>query len=60
MITKLRKIIACCTSIFLIFISIGIFKPNFSGKSTISDPTYDDKSAISLNLKDDQLGTDQS
>lgn len=53
MITKLRQIIACIISIFLILISFGILKPNLSGKFTISDSIVNDKSVISLDVDKD-------
>ena len=53
MISKLRQIIACSTSIFLIILSLGFFKPNFYGKFNISDPTCNDKSEISLGVEKD-------
>lgn len=52
MIQKLRKIIAYTTSLFLLTLSLGLYKPNFSGKATISEPTYNGKSAISLGVED--------
>jgi hypothetical protein len=53
MIQKLRKIIAFGTSVFLIILSLGFYKPNFSGKSTIFESIYTDKSTISLDLEEE-------
>ncbi len=53
MIQKLRKSIAFMTSLFLLVVSLGFYKPNFSGKSAISEPTYTGNSAISLNVEAD-------
>ena len=55
MIQKLRKIIAFIMSAFLLIISLGIYKPNFYGKATISEPTYAGKSEISLNLEENGI-----
>lgn len=54
MIQKLRKIIAFNTSIFLLVFSLGMYKPNFSGKATISEPVYNGNSAVSLDIEDDE------
>jgi hypothetical protein len=53
MIQKLRRIIAFTISVFLIMISLGMYKPNFSAKATVSEPTHAATSAISLKTGED-------
>jgi hypothetical protein len=50
MIFQFRQKIAYCFSIFLMLISFGMIKPNYSGESTTSNPTLDNKSEISLDI----------
>ncbi len=53
MITKIRQIIAYYVSIFLILISIGLLKPNYSGEPTVSAPVFKNNSEISLDVNED-------
>jgi len=47
MIKNIRKIIAYYISIFLMVVSFGLIKVNFSGEPTVSTPTFKNKSEIS-------------
>jgi hypothetical protein len=53
MIKKMRKLIAYQLSLFLILISFGLLKPNYSEKPTVSTPTFKNKSEISCDLDED-------
>lgn len=53
MITKMRKLIAYHLSLFLIFISFGMLKPNYSEELTVSTPTFKNKSEISRDVYED-------
>jgi hypothetical protein len=53
MITKIRQLIAYHLSIFLIFISFGLLKPNLSGEPTASTSTFKNKSELSLDVDED-------
>ena len=47
MIKKIRKTIAYYISIFLMVVSFGLIKVNFSGEPTVPTPTFKNKSEIS-------------
>jgi hypothetical protein len=53
MITKMRKLIAYHLSLFLILISFGLLKPNYSEEPTVSTPTFKNKSEISCDVDED-------
>ena len=53
MITKMRKLIAYHLSLFLILMSFGMLKPNYSEEPTVSTPTFKNKSEISRDLDED-------
>ena len=50
MIIKLRKIIAFYVSLFLVVVSLGFIKPNFSGNPTISESSTEDSYSISQDI----------
>jgi hypothetical protein len=52
MITKIRQIIAYHVSLFLILISFGLLKPNYSGDPTVSATQFKNKSEISLDVNE--------
>lgn len=53
MIAKMRKLIAYHLSLFLIFISFGMLKPNYSEEQTVPTPTFKNKSEISRDVYED-------
>ncbi len=59
MILKIRRIIAFNLSIFLMFISFGFIKPNFSGKSIMPDAIFKNKAVISIDVDKDNKMDDQ-
>ena len=53
MIKKIHKLIAFHLSLFLLFISFGLLKPNFNGAPTASNPLFKNKSEISKDINED-------
>ncbi len=59
MILKIRRIIAFNLSVFLMFVSFGFIKPNFSGKSIVPGAIFKNKAVISLDADKENKMDDQ-